>query len=153
MEAINLGGRPAHYETPEELKAKVDEYFNPKTCPDFRYISRVETIDGKREEYQERVPHYTKTGLALFLGFADRRSLYDYGKREEFSHIIKSATTRVEQGYEMMLAEKGVATGAIFALKNMGWKDRTDVTSGDEPLKQSVAIVPDRKSAEEWGKE
>lgn len=97
-----MAGRPAHYETAEELQAKVDEYF-AKTDPD----------------------DYTITGLALFLGFCDRQSLYDYEDRELFSCIVKQARLRVENGYELDLKKgKKQATGAIFALKNMGWRDK-----------------------------
>lgn len=99
-----MAGRPAKYETPEELQQKVDEYF--------------EFVKSENEPT-------TITGLVLFLGFADRQSLYDYGEREGFSCIIKTARTRVEHGYERCLfADK--PTGAIFALKNMGWKDKTE---------------------------
>ena len=61
-----------------------------------------------------------------WLGFCDRQSLYDYEKREEFSCIIKSARLAVENDYELSLRSNS-CTGAIFALKNMGWRDKTEV--------------------------
>lgn len=125
----NNGGRPAHYETPEELIAACDEYFeyiqgefhmeeqeqwNPKT-------SEIETIQVKVwDRYPEPA---TVTGLALYLGFSSKSSLFDYEKKEEFSSIIKKGRTRVEHEYEKRLHGDKNA-GAIFALKNMDWDDK-----------------------------
>lgn len=112
-------GRPKTYETPEELEKAVEEYFNT-------------------------VPEYgtTVTGLALWLGFDSRQSLYDYEKREEFSYIVKRAKLKVEMGYELKLMSNA-CTGAIFALKNMGWRDKTetDITTSGEKLNQIEVIV------------
>jgi hypothetical protein len=98
----NNGGRPAHYETPEELREKCIAFF---------------------ERCEEKKEKATVTGLCLFLGFASRSSLDDYDKRgDEFSYIIKRAKLAVENSYEM-----SGGTFDIFALKNMGWKDKTEM--------------------------
>ncbi|QDP49781.1 MAG: hypothetical protein Unbinned6284contig1004_50 [Prokaryotic dsDNA virus sp.] len=161
-------GRPPKYKTPEELRKKVVDYF--ENCPRKKYITiyKYSEEDDKMMPEVVEKPHYTKSGLCSYLGFGDFTSLYDYEKKEEragdkateedkqFSHILKMATMIITDEYESMLINKSTATGAMFALKNMkssSFNDRTDVTSGDEPLKQSVAIVPDRKSADDWGKE
>lgn len=96
-------GRPKIYDTPEELQDAVDLYFE-ETSP----------------------TEVTITGLALFLGFADRQSLYDYEKNDQFSCIIKRARLRVENRYELRLNTQ-FSTGAIFALKNMGWNDKQTI--------------------------
>jgi hypothetical protein len=75
------GGRPPKYKTPEELQAKVDEYF---------------------ETHKES----TTSGLALFLGYADWRALYDLGKLDKFSDIISIAKLRIAERYEMLLERK-----------------------------------------------
>lgn len=98
----NEGGRPPKFETPEELQNKVNEYLE-------KYPLGERTI----------------TGLALYLGFESRQSLYDYQEKKEFTYIIKRARLEVESSYESGLYGKN-ATGAIFALKNMGWKDRQE---------------------------
>ncbi|GAB2539957.1 terminase small subunit [Rufibacter soli] len=127
----NNGGRPPHYDTPEQLMEAVDGYFV--------YIEgewhevEVEVKDPKtgkkskrKEKVWDRLPEpATITGLALYLGFGSRASLDDYEKREEFSYIIKKGRARVEHGYEKALHMQS-PTGAIFALKNMGWKDKTE---------------------------
>jgi hypothetical protein len=99
------GGRPRHYETPEELQAAVDGYFTH--------------IEAKKEPA-------TVTGLALHIGFESRQSIYDYEEDGQFSYIIKNARLRVECEYEKRLTTAQSPTGAIFALKNMGWKDKTE---------------------------
>lgn len=104
-EVTNMGGRPAKFDNPEDLQKKVDEYF-----------------DWAK---QENNGIKTITGLALFLGFESRQSIYDYEKDGTFSYIIKNARLRVEEGYEERL-HTGIPTGAIFALKNMGWKDKVE---------------------------
>lgn len=110
------GGRPPKYKTAKELQSAVDDYF------DNGVAERV-TIVGKGENATEvKIPVPTITGLVLHLGFADRASFYDLEKQEKFSHTIKRARTFIEKEYEEQLATKGNA-GAIFALKNFGWKD------------------------------
>ena len=142
-------GRPPLFENPEDLENKVLEYF--------------EWIQGEYEERQgERITEkkdgsiitetYTYwftirervtpsiTGLAMFLGFESRQSMYDYLKKDGFSYSIKKALLKVENNYEMGLWQEK-PTGAIFALKNMGWVDKTETKlSGDED--NPLRIVP-----------
>lgn len=94
----NSGGRPAIYDTKEELEAAVIDYF------DF-----CKTNDQKS----------TITGLALYLGFCSRSSLDDYAAKEEFFFIIKRAKLAVENSYEC-----SGQTIDIFALKQLHWSDR-----------------------------
>jgi hypothetical protein len=77
---------------------------------------------GYMEENQGKL---TITGLALALGFESRQSFYDYEKDGEFSYTIKKLRLTIEAGYESKLHENG-CTGAIFALKNFGWSDKTE---------------------------
>lgn len=103
----NDGGRPAKYETPEALEAKVVEYF--QYC-----------VDNKEE--------LTMSGLVLYLGFASRSSLVDYMNRnKEFSHIIQRARIAVGKSYEFELHTFKWGGGA-FALRNIdgeNWKEET----------------------------
>lgn len=95
-------GRPLKWETVEALQKEVDQYFE-------------ETPESR----------WTITGLALALG-TDRHTLLNYSDREEYFHTINEAKLKVENAYEIDLREKGHA-GNIFALKNFGWKDKTEV--------------------------
>lgn len=110
----NNGGRPRKYDTSEEMEVKVNEYFN--WC-----------IDSKTE--------LTVTGLALYLGFSSKQSLYEYQENKEFTDLIKKARTAVEMSYELDLRTFKFG-GAVFALKNMGW---TDVTT--QNVNQTITNV------------
>ena len=102
---VNKGGRPRHYNTPKEFDDKVEEY--AAYC----------------KESKEPI---TWTGMALFMGFASRSSIDEYEKYDGFSYSVKRAKTLVEYHYEMRLCGER-PTGAIFALKNFWWKDKTEI--------------------------
>jgi hypothetical protein len=108
------GGRPPIFETPEQMEAAIEDYFNP-------IANAGDPVNEKREPRAK----VTIAGLAYHLGFESRQSFYDYEEKPEFSYIIKKARLRVEMSYEERLSESA-CTGAIFALKNMGWKDKTE---------------------------
>lgn len=94
-------GRPPIWNDPIAFEKSVDDYF---------------TND----------PNPTWTGLALHLGFSSRDSLNDYKKRDGFSDSVKKALMRIENAYEKAIMGRNPA-GAIFALKNFGWKDKQEV--------------------------
>lgn len=108
-------GRPPKYNNPEEMQEKMQEYFN-------------------------REVHYTITGLVLHLGFCDRKSFYEYEKKPDFTHTIKTARTMIENAYESHL-HKQSNSGAIFALKNFGWSDKTDEVKEDKPLRVQIERI------------
>jgi hypothetical protein len=95
------GGRPPFYKNIQELQIAIDQYF----------------IDNQ---------FTTVSGLAYYLGFISRQSIYDYAEKIEFTYIIKKAVLRIEANYEMALRTDRSPAGSIFALKNMGWKDTQD---------------------------
>ena len=109
-------GRPPVWDNPEELEKAIDAYFNePQT--------------------------HTWTGLALHLGFESRQSLNNYLDKPEFFYSIKKALTKIEQKYENELFGRNPA-GAIFALKNFGWKDKQEVEqSGKTEQELTVRIL------------
>ena len=98
---LDNSGAPPVFESPEDLKDKCIDYF--QHC-----ITNKQKINI--------------TGLALFLGFQSRQSIYDYEKKEEFSYIIKRAKLTVENAYET-----NGTTFDMFALKNMGWSDKSEM--------------------------
>lgn len=104
---LNKGGRPPMFETGQALLNKIIEYFD--------YVISEEKV-------------LTITGLCLFAGFASRQSFYDYEKQSKFAYIVKRARLVIENHYEEQLFDK-YSTGAIFALKNMNWTDKTEIYS------------------------
>ena len=128
----NLGGRPPIFKTPEDLKQKISDYFN-------QGMKKRTVLIGKAPNQitiEIEVP--TITGLCYYLGFESRQSFYDYEKKQEFSYAIKRARLSIEVEYEEQL-QHGNTVGAIFALKNMGWYDRQELTGRDgEKLFESM---------------
>lgn len=93
--------RPAVWDDPEAFANSVDDYFNNTEI------------------------NHTWTGLAIHLGFESRQSLEDYKSKEGFSYPIKKALLRIERKYEEAMMKQ--PAGAIFALKNFGWKDKQEI--------------------------
>lgn len=127
------GGRPPKFKTVEELEDMVREYF--------------QSLEQKDDEGRIYYLPATITGLALVLGFCSRQSLYDYEKIEEFSYIIKESRLMVENGYEKSLFSKH-STGAIFALKNMGWKDKSEVESVNHNVELELSEEEKQKAVD-----
>lgn len=138
-------GRPRVYKSPEKMAAVCEEYFM-YILGEYEEVKRRSIDDeGNIKEWTEVIWHrhpepMTITGLALYLGFSDRTTIYDYEKRPEFAHIIKRAMARVENGYENRL-QNDKPVGAIFALKNMNWRDKQETVLSD-PDGKGINFVP-----------
>lgn len=109
-------GRPAKYQNKEELQLEIDRYF---------YEATHDETGNEREKHKP----ISVTGLAFYLGFADRQSITDYQSKDEYSFTIKRAKLQIEQYLEEKLLGNNV-TGVIFNLKNnYGWKDKQEIES------------------------
>lgn len=107
MTENNKVGRPLKYKNKEEIDQAIKAYF---------------------ERCEETGKPLTMSGLAVWLDM-DRRSLVNYGNREEFFLSIKRARAMIEASTEerMLMNELNV-TGAIFSLKNnYGWVDKQEI--------------------------
>lgn len=109
-------GQKPFFDTNEQLQKQIMDYID--NCPDAKELF---TKDGTAYV----VPNYTITGLAYHLGFASRQSFYDYEEKPEFTYTIKRARLFIEKEYEIALRSGNPCM--IFALKNFGWKDKTEV--------------------------
>jgi hypothetical protein len=123
MEGKHAGGRPPKFKTAQDLHDAVSGYW--EYIKGEKIKVRNEAGDEIGEEYSRYPEHASISGLADYLGFESRQSMYDYEKKSKFSYIIKRAKLKVEASYEQRLNSNS-PTGAIFALKNMGWKDKTE---------------------------
>lgn len=136
---MNLGGQPPFYKTSEELQEKINEYFNGG-------LKKRTIVIGKGENKESlEIPIPTISGLAYFLGFESRQSFYDYEKRDGFSYTVKRARLFIEQEYEEQL-QVGNTTGAIFALKNMGWIDKQEIEATNTNINKDVTPISFVKS-------
>jgi len=114
-EGLDSFGRPPIYSDPEALHTRVIQYFE----------SIRPTYDAEGEIISPG-EYPTILGLTLYLGFCSKSTLYEYAKKKDFSDSIKRALAFVEKNYEETLFSKA-STGAIFALKNMGWTDKQEI--------------------------
>lgn len=119
--------RPRLFNTAEELQLKIDEYFKNGVKKRTVLIGKV----PNQKAIEIEVP--TITGLTLFLGFESRQSFYDYENEDGFSYTIKRARLFIEKEYEEQL-QVGNTTGAIFALKNMGWIDKQVIEDNKDKI-------------------
>lgn len=118
-------GRPLKFETVKILEDKILAYFNGIEA------KTITLEDGKL--IQEPL---TITGLALALG-TTRKTLLDYEDKGEYSYTVKMAKTVVENYAEKRLFGS-TPTGAIFALKNYGWKDTSQTDNTNTNLNKEV---------------
>lgn len=101
-------GRPATYQTVEELEIELVRYFE----------------ETPSEEQ-------TVTWLALFLWFVTRQWLLNYECKPEFVDAVKRAKLRVEHSYELSLRKNG-RSWDIFWLKNFWWVDKSEVDNNNK---------------------
>ena len=155
----NKGGRPRAFNSPEELEAKIKDYFDTITItyPAFDYV--VEGKDEEGKDIVKKVPrlnnagkqvmrtdyyeHPTILGMCRHLDMT-RETLCNYSKEPEFIDTIKKAKAKIEDYLEHQLHRKDQVTGIIFNLKNnFGWKDKheTEITGKDGgPIKQEIDL-------------
>jgi len=115
----NDTGKPAFYKTPKDLQKKIDAYF--------AWWHRWKVIGKDAQDNDIKIPMITMTDLAIYLWFDSRQSIYDYEKDMwgEFPYIIRRARLFIEREYEERLWST-TPTWAIFALKNMWWRDKSE---------------------------
>jgi hypothetical protein len=112
-----LGGRPRKFKTPEEFLVKVAEYLEA-CCDDKGNLVRPVTISGMCNfigTYRQRLLEYENGSLE---GLKDGN-----GDDEGFRVAIKRAKSICEEFAEDHMFTARNPAGAIFALKNYGWKD------------------------------
>lgn len=115
-EEKHAGGRPPIWTSPQILQKLIENYFTSEKLP-------------------------TLSGLAYSLDIS-RSTLYNYAEKDEFLDTIKKARARIEMIYEGMMIHGGAnVTGVIFALKNMGWADKTDIDHTSKGEKINVAVI------------
>lgn len=103
-EGKHAGGRPLKFKTPEDLRDKGMAYL--------------------RERQEAKLP-ITITGLAIALD-TSRETLMNYEKRDEYFDTIKRLKAYCEDYAEQSIYIGKNAAGGIFALKNFGWRDKTE---------------------------
>ncbi|KKN34831.1 hypothetical protein LCGC14_0789720 [marine sediment metagenome] len=115
-----------------KTKAKGERQHN--TLPGTKYpplkVESPEAFDAAVDEYMldaigEKTP-ITISGALLWMGIYDQHTLAAYAERDGFGPSVKRLRAIVRHQYELRLYSNN-PTGAIFALKNMGWSDKVGV--------------------------
>lgn len=113
----HAGGRPPEFETPEQLQIIVDKYLDHcKSTPEKPTIA----------------------GLAYYTGL-DRKTIYNYEKKDEFFHIIKKARDFILYRLEVLMCDEGKA-GQIFTAKQYGYVDKQDMNIGGQAETPLIVI-------------
>jgi len=99
-------GRPQIWTDPNELLLKGEKF---------------------AKECNEKGEPITMTGMAISLG-VDRGTFMNYQEKDGFFHVIKYLRSLCEAYAERRLFGT-TPTGAIFALKQHGWKDTSENTN------------------------
>ena len=113
-----------------------------------RKIKSVRQFEERAEAYFLECEVMEKpallTGLILALGLCSREGLDEYG-----TDSVKRAKLRIEMEYEKALQGHS-PTGAIFALKNFGWRDKQDLElSGGVNIKTIADLMMEALEDEE----
>ena len=131
--------------SPGELAKLIDEYFD--YIEGEYHLDEVPAKETKAQEAAikkikvwEREPEpATMAGLALYLGFDSRQAFDDYCASGQFRNILNQARLRIEAFYEKKLHNQS-ATGAIFALKSLGWNEKTENKAEEDNPPKTLKI-------------
>ncbi len=117
-----------------KLSQRIDDYFEHikgeySNEPEIKSVKRTTPVMMKDWTRDPEPP--TITGLAFFIGFNSRQAFEEYEQTDKFANILKRARLRIETTYEKKLHQPS-PYGAIFALKSLGWNEKTgNETAGD----------------------
>ena len=116
------------FKSREELCALVEGYF--------KYIEGEYRLEKKAAKKTDEEPVMqtvtlresepaTIASLIFHLGFNSREEFDALENKGRYSAILKRARLRVEAAYEKRLLQPS-PSGAMFALKNLGWNEKAD---------------------------
>jgi hypothetical protein len=130
----NPGGRPRAYNSPEELKKIIDDYFEScEAKPLINQSTGEPYLDktGMPIMYGHTPP--SVAGLAYALGFKSRQSLLDYADEQKFMDIVMRAKLKIEIYNNTRLYDKDGVQGAKFNLAvNYGYVDKQAIEHSGE---------------------
>jgi hypothetical protein len=129
----------------EQVTSRIDSYFqwiqgryHVESLP-FKPTAKSPPEVRDQKVWDREPQPATITGLALYLGFDSLNAFENYEQNGRFASLLKRARLQVENEYEKMLHCQP-ATGAIFALKSLGWMERSAKTT-DEPLNNALLKI------------
>ena len=136
---LKRGCKP-FFENPEEMQTLIDDYF--ELCNGVKALDEdgnpMATNKGWLYKVDPKPP--TISGLAFYLGFADKGTLRDYAVKPDFSHTISRARLWIETYVEGRLFDRDGAKGAEFNLvSNFDWKPISQIQITNNTLNLSMS--------------
>lgn len=119
------------YQHPHDLWLKAKEYFD--LC-------------------EEKGKPPTSPGLILHCGYKSHEGFNTYAKKDEFDKVVTWCRLVIED-YNAAAIHSRNATGGIFTLKNMGWRDAQDINVTHDSLPQEIEAARKRLRLVNGGKE
>ncbi|TFF32184.1 terminase small subunit [Mucilaginibacter psychrotolerans] len=125
-----------YFYTAAELSDRIERYFlsvkgapEPEKRPQLKNRKK-ESPNVIRITTDDKTDPPLLTGLALFLGFKSLDEFEAYEQKGVYKKILQEARLRIACEYEKKL-HKPSPTGAIFALKCMGWHEKHEAKSAN----------------------
>lgn len=98
-----------------------------------------EYFEGSKNDAGKHADPITLTGLALYLGFINKETFDEYEQMDRYKDCLTRARFRVMAYYESRLHHPS-PSGAIFALKSMGWDDNVKAKTTDSITTKSLTV-------------
>jgi len=114
-----------------ELNDLIDKYFEK--------LEPEDDIGSNLKKQKKEIAPPTMSGLAYHLGFESVQSFEACEAKGRYTTLLKRARLRVEAEYEKKLHFQS-STGAIFALKSMGWNGRLNSGTSEEPANNTFRV-------------
>ncbi len=127
----------------QHLTELVEDYFNKvnQNLSDSK-LSKSKTIQDipvDEMSNKELCGPPTIAGLAFYLGFTSREQFGSYESNGKFADDLKRARLRIEDVYERKLHQQ--PSGAIFALKTLGWNEKSETKKPVSTATKTMRIV------------
>lgn len=128
MTVPGVGGQPCMFESPEQLRGLIEEYF--ESC---------HGVDGNGNKIQIRP--ITLEGLAYHIG-CDRKTIWNYKHRPEYWPVIKRATDRCQVALiEHSLTARNPAGAIWLACNNYEYTQKAEINVTQTPEKLDTDAV------------
>jgi len=134
---------PPDFTDIDSLITLIDKYFefiNGEYHFENKPAKTAKENDAVAQKVWDREPEPpTFAGFAFFLGFSSLEEFDKYIEDGPFSETLKRGRLRIEASYEKKLHTQAT-TGTIFALKSMGWKERSENKQTGVPPPETIKI-------------
>ncbi|HTD40691.1 MAG TPA: terminase small subunit [Mucilaginibacter sp.] len=122
-----------YFKSAKKLDEQIGQYFKDITDPP------DDKNQVKANKPKTETDFSTIAGLALHLGFSSRQEMEEYELNGKYAERIRRARLRIMADYEKKLHVTS-STGAIFALKSMGWNDRPEPKPIDDATNTKLKV-------------